>query len=89
MLQRPSLRATGLAALAATLALIVWGMIFWALLSGPLGTFRDRPILENVAALLAQQGTPTGTYFYPWPRDGEARAAWEEAHTRGPFFKIS
>lgn len=85
----PSLRAAGLATLAATLALIVWGMILWALLSGPLGTFRDRPILENAAALLAQQDTPTGPYFYPAPRDGEARASWEEAHTREPFFKIS
>ncbi len=58
-------------------------------MSGLLGTFRAGPVLEGAAALLEQQGTPTGTYFYPWPRDGEARAAWEEAHIRGPFFKIS
>lgn len=57
------------ATLAGTVVLIVWGMIFWGLLAGPLGVFHTVPRADEVTALLEEGGTTTGTYFFPWPRD--------------------
>ena len=71
-------------------ALMVWGMAFWAVLYEPLATFGDLPNQAAVAQLLSENDTATGTYFFPWPRNtAETRARWEEAHRRGPFFKLS
>jgi hypothetical protein len=68
------------------LALIVWGMLFWGALSPRVGAFRDQPIQQAAAELLAREDTRTGTYFFPWPRSD---AGWEDAHREGPFFKLS
>ncbi|MEK7764880.1 MAG: hypothetical protein AAB368_01460, partial [bacterium] len=35
---------------------------------------------------LDRAGTPTGTYFHPWPRNTpDTRARWLDTHRRGPF----
>jgi len=61
-------------------------MLFWGVLSPRLGAFRDQPIQQAAAELLAQSDTPTGTYFFPWPRSD---VGWEDAHRTAPFFKLS
>ena len=86
MSSREARRAT-LAVVLATVALIAWGMLFWGLLSGPFGLFRD--LLPHagqaMADLLQESGAETGTYFHPWPRDS---ADWQQAHREGPFFEL-
>lgn len=78
------------APLAGAFALVVWGMLFWAVLYKPLHVFEDLPpAVTDAAAAFAKDDVPTGTYFFPWPRDTpEARATWQIAHAKGPFFQL-
>ena len=77
--------------IAGALALTVWGMAFWGVLYDPLQVFQDKnPAIEEIAGVLQDAETPTGTYFYPWPRNtAETMDAWLQQHRAGPFFKLS
>ncbi len=73
-----------------TLALLLWGMIFWGFLADRLGTFKPEGINPYVAIALETAGTETGTYFFPWPKNTpETAEAWRAAHAEGPFFRLS
>lgn len=62
-------------------------MLFWGLLAEAADTFRALPNADAVGAAL--QGTPTGTYFLPWPRSTPAQFdAFVAAHQRGGFFEL-
>jgi len=79
-----------LAALAGTVVLVVWGMVFWAFLAAPLGAFRALPDDAAVTRTLGESDVGTGTYFMPWPRD--TRQAFERfvaQHRSGPFYRLS
>lgn len=70
----------------ATLLMTVWGMLFWAVLYAPLGVFDDQPQGAEVSKTLQAANTPTGTYFFPWPRtDFES---WTAQHKQGPFYQL-
>lgn len=79
------------ASLAGTVVLVAWGMLFWAVLYDPLKVYADLPQgVSEAAAVLERTQVPTGTYFFPWPRNtSEARASWQAAHAKGPFFQLS
>ena len=79
-----------LATSANTIALILWGLLYWGVLYEPLEVFNDLPNKETVAEVLFDNNTPTGTYFYPWPRNSSAAMAdWLKNHIEGPIFRIS
>lgn len=79
-----------LAALAGTLVLIAWGMLFWGLLADPLGVFHALPDDASVTEVLEATGVPTGTYFMPWPRNTpETRARFQSQHESGPYYRLS
>ena len=70
-----------LAPVCGMVVLVAWGMLFWGLLAGPLGTFHKLPNDRAVTDTLSGGGTPTGTYFMPWPRrTTEEIAAFEAQH---------
>lgn len=79
-----------LAPLCGMLVLVAWGILFWGLLAGSLGTFHRLPDDRAVTDVLTRSGTQTGTYFMPWPRRTAAEsAAFEDQHKRGPFYRLS
>ena len=79
-----------LATSANTVALLLWGLIYWGVLYEPLNVFNDLPNQQSVAQLLQDNQTPTGTYFYPWPRNSTAAMAdWLKNHIEGPIFRLS
>ncbi|MEX2260685.1 MAG: hypothetical protein WD696_01975 [Bryobacteraceae bacterium] len=76
--------------LVGALAMVVWGMVFWGLLAGPIGVFRQLPDAPAVTQALTGSQTQTGTYFMPWPRDtAETSQRFLEQHRLGPFFRLS
>src|SRR5207237_4437612 len=79
-----------LATLAAAVALVAWGMLFWGLLAPRLGVFHALPNAASVTATLLEGGATSGTYFMPWPRDTpEAFARFVHQHETGPFYRLS
>lgn len=83
-------RRAGLAVLVSTLALTAWGLLFWGLLYQYVDVYRTLPGDRRVLDLLVAQGTATGTYFVPWPRNTpETFAAFLQQHRSGPFFQLS
>lgn len=87
---KPSMRRFVVAPIVAAIALFVWGGVFWGVLYDPLEVFSPRPLDPAVVAALQADATPTGTYFFPWPRNTPAtRDAWLAGHRQGPFFKLS
>ena len=79
-----------LAAIAGTVVLVAWGMIFWGFLAAPLGAFRALPDDDAVTRALIESNVRTGTYFMPWPRDTrEAFDAFVAQHRSGPFYRLS
>jgi hypothetical protein len=78
------------ALLLGTAALVVWGMVFWAVLYDPLKVYGDLPDGVRAAVqVLKADGTATGTYFYPWPRNTpQARRQWIQSHRAGPYFEL-
>jgi len=79
-----------LASLASTLALLIWGMLFWGILYEPTKTFKSEVLDESILNSLVSNDVKTGTYFYPWPRNTKETAkVWLEKHKEGPFFKLS
>ncbi|MBI1879819.1 MAG: hypothetical protein HYR94_16620 [Chloroflexi bacterium] len=60
---------TLLAGIGSTVALVVWGMIFWGWLHEVFGIFNKLPGDTEVVELLMANDTATGTYFFPWPRN--------------------
>jgi hypothetical protein len=77
-------------ALAGTLVLVLWGMIFWGFLAGPLGVFHKISNDRAVTQALEAGGITTGTYFMPWPRNTpETFAAFVAQHKSGPFYRLS
>lgn len=83
-------RRIPIAALAGAAALVLWGMLFWALLYEPAGVYHTLPDDDAVVTALRDAKTPSGTYFYPWPRATDAQmASFLDRHRKGPFFKLS
>ncbi len=79
-----------LAGAAGTVALVIWGMIFWAVLAVALGMFHTLPNESEITELLQAGEAETGTYFVPWPRDTpEAFDAFVARHKAGSFYKVS
>lgn len=78
------------AAISGAVVLAAWGMVFWGALYDPIKIFGDLPPgVADAAQTLKGNGTPTGTYFYPWPRNTPAaQEAWLRAHRQGPFFEL-
>ena len=75
---------------AGTLALGVWGMVFWGFLTPKLGMFRALPNATEVTKSWQEIDLQTGTYFVPWPRDTpETFQEFVEHHKRGSFYKLS
>lgn len=77
-----------LGTLLASLAVFVWGALFWATpLSAP--ALQHAPDAPAVAATLAAQLPATGTYFLPDPAAGAMDAdAWAAQHRAGPLVTI-
>ena len=73
------------------LVLAVWGGVFWGALYDPLRVYDDLPGgVTEAAALLKARDVPTGTYFFPWPRNtAQTRAAFLEGHRQGPFLELA
>ena len=89
MMQQIVLRGI-LAAFVGMIALVVWGMVFWALLADPLGVFHKLPNDTTVTETLLASDVATGTYFMPWPRDTPAAFdAFVAQHRVGPFYRLS
>ncbi|MGQ0602749.1 MAG: hypothetical protein ACT4QE_13775 [Anaerolineales bacterium] len=83
-------RRSALAALFSTVALVVWGTVFWGWAYEFFGIFNKLPADVEVVAVLEANGTTTGTYFFPWPRNTpESMAAFVAQHKTGPFFQLS
>lgn len=81
---------TWLAGIGSTFALVVWGMIFWGWVHELFGVFNKLPGDTEVVELLIANGTTTGTYFFPWPRNTpETFADFVQQHKIGPFFQLS
>lgn len=79
-----------LAAVAGMIVLVGWGMVFWGFLADPLEVFHQLPNAPAVTIALANGGTPTGTYFMPWPRSThEQFERFVAQHKSGPFFRLS
>jgi hypothetical protein len=88
-MMKSALRAL-LTALAGTLVLVLWGMLFWGWAYELFGVFDTLPDAASVVAALQSAGTQTGTYFVPWPRNTpETFAQFVAQHTRGPFLQLS
>ncbi len=88
-MKHPLIRSL-LAILVATVASVGWGMVFWGVLADPLGMFHAIPNAAAVTELLEHNETPTGTYFFPWPRNTqESFEAFTRQHEQGPFYKLS
>jgi hypothetical protein len=80
------LAATG----AGTLVLVLWGMLFWGFLAGPVGVFQKIGNDRAVTQTLMDGGIRTGTYFMPWPRDTpDTFASFVAQHKSGPFYRLS
>lgn len=85
-----TLRRLLVATLVGTLALFVWGMIFWGALVPGMDMFHAVPNEARITAAFTASGMPTGTYFTPWPRDTQESAkAFRERHLAGGFWKLS
>jgi hypothetical protein len=68
----------------------MWGMTFWGWAYEVFGIFNKLPDDAEMATLLEVNGTATGTYFFPWPRNTpETMAAFVAQHKTGPFFQVS
>lgn len=81
---------TWLAGIGSTFALVVWGMIFWGWVHELFGIFNKLPGDTEVVELLIANGTTTGTYFFPWPRNTpETFADFVQQHKTGPFLQLS
>lgn len=79
-----------LAAVAGMIVLVGWGMVFWGFLAEPLEVFHQLPNAPTVTSALVNGGTPTGTYFMPWPRSTPAQfERFVAQHKAGPFFRLS
>jgi hypothetical protein len=79
-----------LAAIASTVVLVIWGMIFWAWVYEPFGIFKELPNEAEVVETLTSNGVETGTYFFPWPRNTpETFAEFVQQHKSGPFFQLN
>ena len=80
----------GLGTLAGTLALGLWGMVFWGWLAPELGMFQVLPNAAEVTESWQEIDLQTGTHFVPWPRDTpETFEEFVEHHKRGSFYKLS
>jgi hypothetical protein len=79
-----------LAALCSTVALVIWGMIFWGWAYQFFGIFNKLPNDSQVWETLQANDTETGTYFFPWPRNTpETFTNFVQQHRAGPFFQLS
>jgi hypothetical protein len=75
---------------ATTVVLVLWGMLFWALIAPRIGVFHQLPNDEDITALLVRADVQTGTYFMPWPRDTpETFERFVAQHRSGPFYRLS
>jgi hypothetical protein len=73
-----------------TVLLVLWGMLFWAIVAPRIGVFQQLPEQEQVTALLLKANVQTGTYFMPWPRDTpETFEKFVAQHRTGPFYRLS
>ncbi len=77
-----------LATLAGTVVLMIWGMVFWGVISPATGMFKAIPSEPAVTKALGD--LPTGTYFVPWPFDTpETMKAFRDRHLAGSFYQLS
>jgi hypothetical protein len=78
------------AVLGSTVVLVLWGMLFWGFLAGPLGVFHAIANAPAVTRALLDGNVATGTYFMPWPRNTpETFASFVAQHKSGPFYRLS
>jgi len=81
---------TLLAGIGSTIVVVVWGMIFWGWVHEFFGVFNKLPGDTKVVEMLIANGTATGTYFFPWPRNTpETFANFVQQHKTGSFFQLS
>jgi hypothetical protein len=82
-------KRVGLATLAGGLILVIWGMVFWAVVAPAMGVFQALPDAGTVTTALTSSNTPTGTYFMPWPRGtSEEFQRFVAQHKSGPFYQL-
>jgi hypothetical protein len=82
--------------LLSAVVLMAWGFVFWMVLPFAPNVMQRLPDDERIARALSEAGTPTGTYFYPYPdreamsgKDPEAQQAFIRKHSGGPLMQIS
>ena len=73
------------ASCASTVGLVIWGMLFWAVLYEPADVYHALPDGDAIAQRLIEDDAATGTYFYPWPRNtDETFGRFVAQHRSGP-----
>ena len=85
-----AMRRSAVAVAAGSAALMAWGMVFWGALAPRLDMFHAVPNEPAITAALLDAGTPTGTYFAPWPRRSpQDFDRFVAHHRRGGFYMLS
>jgi hypothetical protein len=78
-------------AVAASLAMFVWGFLFWGVLPWSKSVMRPLPEEAAVIESLKAAPMPTAVYFYPFPAESageEAMKKMDEQHRAGPIVEI-
>jgi hypothetical protein len=85
-----------LSSLATAVALMLWGFLFWTVISMRFNVLHPPPNDQAVAQVLHDNIPATGTYYYPMPmhdaaanNDASAEEAWMKKAKSGPVFMLS